>query len=476
MELRGRLNIVIQQAIMGKMEKDAESSGNSMKDFNSSTKIATITIGDYNEKDEFYDPFEHRDKKHANSDVGSLAHLLKSSLGTGILAMPNAIRNGGLIIGGLGTIIIGIICAHCVHILVRSSHVLCKRTKTPKMTYADTAYAAFLCGPKPLRPWANASRIFVNTALCATYVGGACVYIGFIGTTIHQIAEHYSGPNTINKGSMMLTLIPAVVLLGQVRNLKYMVPFSMVANVSMMVGFTATLYFIFRDIKPIDTVDLFSRPAQLPIFFATVVFAIEGIGVVMPVENSMEKPQHFLGCPGVLNITMSIVVTLYAVIGVFGYLAYGAETEAIVTLNLPADDIVGQAVKLLIGLAVLFTYGLQLFVPLEIMWNSIRTKFSHKYEALAETTLRTLIVLLTVGIAVGVQELEAFISLVGAIFFSILGVSIPAIVETISCWDGHLGTFKWRLIKNSILLIFSMMALGFGTWISIEQIIEAYKT
>nr|KAF7420505.1 hypothetical protein H0235_010802 [Vespula pensylvanica] len=467
---------------MGKMEKEAES--NSMKDFNSSTKIAAISVGDYNEKDEFYDPFENRDKKHTNSDLGSLAHLLKSSLGTGILAMPNAIRNGGLIIGGLGTIIIGMICAHCVHILVRSSHILCKRTKTPKMTYAETAYAAFLCGPKILKPWANASKIFVNTALCATYIGGACVYIVFIATTIHQIAEYYNGHNTINKGSLMLALIPAVILLGQIRNLKYMVPFSMVANVSMMVGFSVTLYYIFKDLQPIQNVNMFSETEQLPIFFATVVFAIEGIGVVMPVENSMKTPQHFLGCPGVLNITMTIVVSLYAIIGIFGYLAYGENTKATVTLNIPVQDIkiifisdisLGQVVKLLIGLAVLFTYGLQLFVPLDIMWSAIRTKFSHKYEAVGETTLRAVIVLLTVGVAVGVQELEPFISLVGAIFFSILGISIPVTVETISCWDGHLGTFKWRLIKNVILLIFSMMALIFGSWISIKDIIKVYN-
>ncbi|XP_047358470.1 proton-coupled amino acid transporter-like protein pathetic [Vespa velutina] len=461
---------------MGKMEKEIElSSNDSMKNFSSSTKISTISIGDYNEKDEFYDPFENRDKKHTNSDLGSLAHLLKSSLGTGILAMPNAIRNGGLLIGGLGTIIIGIICAHCVHILVRSSHILCKRTKTPKMTYAETAYAAFLCGPKILRPWANASKIFVNTALCATYIGGSCVYIVFIATTIHQVAEHYNGQNTINKGQLMLALIPAVILLGQIRNLKYMVPFSMVANISMMVGFSVTLYYIFKDIQPIDKVEMFSSTEQLPIFFATVVFAIEGIGVVMPVENSMKTPQHFLGCPGVLNITMTIVVGLYAMIGIFGYLAYGDKTEATVTLNIPVEDILGQVVKLLIGLAVLFTYGLQLYVPLDIMWNAIRTKFSHKYEALGETTLRGLVVLLTVGVAVSVQELEPFISLVGAIFFSILGISIPVMVETISCWDGHLGTFKWRLIKNIMLLIFSLMALIFGSWISIKDIIKAYK-
>lgn len=32
-----------------------------------STKIAGVVIGEYNEKDELYDPFEHRDKKHTNS-------------------------------------------------------------------------------------------------------------------------------------------------------------------------------------------------------------------------------------------------------------------------------------------------------------------------------------------------------------------------------------------------------------------------
>lgn len=50
--------------------------------------------------------------------MGSLAHLLKSSLGTGILAMPMAFKNSGLLFGALGTIIVGFLCTHCVHIFV----------------------------------------------------------------------------------------------------------------------------------------------------------------------------------------------------------------------------------------------------------------------------------------------------------------------------------------------------------------------
>lgn len=165
----------------------------------------------------------------------------------------------------------------------------------------------------------------------------------------------------------ILTLIPALVLLGQVRDLKYMVPFSMLANIFMMSGFAITLYYIFSnvDLHNLTNTKLISSVEQLPRFFATVIFAIEGIGVVssiinirpscvfrifepssnsnyelqvMPVANNMKHPQHFLGCPSVLNITMSIVVSLYAMMGLFGYLAYGEKAQGSITLNLPTEE------------------------------------------------------------------------------------------------------------------------------------------
>lgn len=51
-------------------------------------------------------------------DSGALLHLIKSSLGSGILAMPNAFKNGGLIFGLIGTAAIGALCTHCIYLLV----------------------------------------------------------------------------------------------------------------------------------------------------------------------------------------------------------------------------------------------------------------------------------------------------------------------------------------------------------------------
>lgn len=54
-----------------------------------------------------------------NSDFETLVHLLKCSLGTGILAMPQAFARSGLVTGILATVIVGIIVTYCLHVLVR---------------------------------------------------------------------------------------------------------------------------------------------------------------------------------------------------------------------------------------------------------------------------------------------------------------------------------------------------------------------
>lgn len=135
-----------------------------------------------------------------------------------------------------------------------------------------------------------------------------------------------------------IVVVP-VLLMGQVRTLKYLVPFSMLANIFIVIVFGIVIYYLFNaplnyEDKPLMTENV----KTLPLFFATVIFAMEGIGIVMPVENEMAKPQHFLGCPGVLNTAMFIVVSLYASLGFFGYVRYGDEVKGSITLNLPPED------------------------------------------------------------------------------------------------------------------------------------------
>nr|CAD7424108.1 unnamed protein product [Timema monikensis] len=131
-----------------------------MDDFNSTTKLTDSAKDSkmYTTDKGEYDPFKLRNVEHPNSDLGVFAHLLKGSLGTGILAMPNAFKNAGTVFGMVFTLIIGVVCTHCVHILVHSAHVLSKREKIPSLSYADTAEIAFKSGPPELQRLSTFSR------------------------------------------------------------------------------------------------------------------------------------------------------------------------------------------------------------------------------------------------------------------------------------------------------------------------------
>ena len=51
-------------------------------------------------------------------DLGALLHIVKGSLGAGILAMPFAFKNAGLMLGAVGLLITGIIVTHATAMLV----------------------------------------------------------------------------------------------------------------------------------------------------------------------------------------------------------------------------------------------------------------------------------------------------------------------------------------------------------------------
>lgn len=59
---------------------------------------------------------------------------------------------------------------------------------------------------------------------------------------------------------------------------------------------------------------------------------------VLALEYNMEKPKQFVGLFGLFNIGMAVIMSLYTLVGVFGYLKYGSSIQASITLNLPYDQ------------------------------------------------------------------------------------------------------------------------------------------
>jgi len=201
-----------------------------------------------------------------------------------------------------------------------------------------------------------------------------------------------------------------------------------------------SFYYLVQDLPPVESREYVSWHT-LPQFFSITIFAMEAIGVVMPLENNMKTPQSFLGICGVLTQGMSGVTLIYRPLGFLGYLRYGAGTEESITLNLPIAEWPAQAFKVLISLAEYCTFGLQFFVCLEIVWDGIKEKCK-KRPTSANYVLRTVMVTAAVVLAVAVPKIGPFMGLIGAICFSILRLIFPVVIELIVHWETGFGQYN----------------------------------
>ncbi|KAJ8297436.1 hypothetical protein KUTeg_023967 [Tegillarca granosa] len=383
-----------------------------------------------------------------------MMHLLKGMIGTGILAMPVAVKYAGLMIGPVGILIIGAIAVHCMHQLVASSHTLCKRIKKDTLSYAEVLETAIETGPLKYRSYSVAGRIIVNIFLIITQVSFGCVYIVFVGDNLQQVVESFrSGPGIfVYLSGISLCLIPFTF----VKNLTTLAPFSMFANLLNIVGLIIVLSYIVRDLPSMDSVSSFPTWDKFPLYFGTAVFAFEGIGLVMPLENKMRHPEDFGGWLGVLNLGMTIVICLYTAVGFYGYLRFGDQVLGSVTLNLPQDS-----AKLMFSVSIFISYLLVMYVPFNIIWPAIEQCVTSRKN-------------MSGGCASAVPHLDLLIALVGAFASSSLALIFPPLIEiiTLSVEGEHLS--KLTIIKNILTIILGIVGMVTGTYSAVKEIIQKF--
>lgn len=412
--------------------------------------------------------------ENTTSNMETLMHLLKGNIGTGILALPIAIKHAGLWTGFFGLLVIGTIAVHCMHILVNCSHILCKRSTSLSLDYADVIEICLKTGPPRLRKFAHAARFIVNGFLIFTQFGFCCVYIVFVSTNVQKVVTHFhdEGPN-IQIYELIVTalLIPYVCI----RNLQTLAPFSAFANILTVTGLIITFQYIVQGLPSVSDRPSFSNIEELPLFFGTAVFAVEGISLVLPLENKMKHPQDFGGWFGVLNLGMITTVCLYASIGFYGYLKFGDDIKDSITLSLPDDSWLYLGVRLMFALAIFISYNIQFYVPINILWAKLRHRFSnriiHNY---GEYAFRIVMVLVTYGFAAFVPHLDLLISLIGAFLSTALALIIPAFIEviTLSAEGEHLPCYI--LVKNIFIFLFGIFGCVTGTYAAIKAIVDSF--
>lgn len=201
------------------------------------------------------------------------------------------------------------------------------------MSFAEVAEVAFANGPKWGRRYATFFRVLILQSLFWTYFGTCSAYTVIIANNFKGVIDLHMGQEIDLRVYIAMLLIP-LILLSWVPNLKYLAPVSMVANLFMGIGLAITFYYLVFDLPPLTERPAISSIYTMPQAISIVIFAMEAIGVVMPLENQMKTPQNLVGVCGVLNRGMSGVTLVYILLGFLGYLHFGEHTKDVITLNL----------------------------------------------------------------------------------------------------------------------------------------------
>ncbi|XP_016829640.3 proton-coupled amino acid transporter 1 isoform X1 [Cricetulus griseus] len=360
----------------------------------------------------------------------TLIHLLKGNIGTGLLGLPLAVRNAGILLGPLSLLVIGIVAVHCMGILVKCARHLCLRMNKPFLDYGDTVMYGLECSPSSwIRSHSHWGRHIVDFFLIVTQLGFCCVYFVFLADNFKQACQLQ-----LDQGPLLC--------------------------------FLNTIYqFILQRIPDPHHLPLVASWKTYPLFFGTAVFAFEGIGVVLPLENKMKNSQKF---PCILYLGMTIVTVLYISLGSLGYLQFGAAIKASITLNLP-NCWLYQTVKLLYSIGIFFTYALQFYVAAEIMVPVIVSRVPEHCTLLVDLCVRTAMVCITCVLAILIPRLDLVLSLVGSMSSSALALIIPPLLEVTTFYEEGLSPLT--IAKDVLISIFGFVGFVVGTYESLCELI-----
>lgn len=328
--------------------------------------------------------------------------LLKAFIGTGIMFLPKAFNNGGILFSSLCLLFVAAVSMWAFHLLLKC------RTAVGG-SYGDIGETI-------------AGRRMRNVILASITLS----QLGFVCTGLVFVADNWfsfltavtNGANPL--GTKALIALQAVLLipLSFIRNISKLGAAATLADLFILVGL---LYIWDYDLTALTTrgMDLTVRlfnPSAYTLTIGASIFTFEGIGLIIPIHASMRHPEKF---EPLLGVVMLIITCIFTSVGALCYATFGSRTEIEVINNFPQSSRVVNAVQFTYALAVLIGNPVQLFPAMRILEARIFGHRSGKKDLLTKwkkNAFRSFLVVLCCAVAMGgAANLDRFVALIGSV-------------------------------------------------------------
>ena len=340
-------------------------------------------------------------KAGKGSPTGAALLLLKSFVGTGVLFLPRAFLNGGMLFSNLVLLGVAGLSYYCFVLLVSTRLVV-------EHSFGDMGYHIY----------GNWLRNMINFSLVISQIGFSSAYIVFVSENLQAFVLAVSNCRTnIDIKYMILMQMIIFLPLSLYRNINHIQKLALAADVFILLGLVYLYYF---DILTIvgqrgvaDDIQNFNAK-DWTLFIGTAIFTFEGIGLIIPIQTGMKNPRKF---PKVLGSVMIIITVIFVSMGALSYAAFGSKTKTVIILNMPQDNKFVNGVQFIYSLAILLSTPLQIYPAIEITSQQLfsRTGKYNPYIKWKKNFFRFFMVMICAMLAwAGADDLDKFVSLVGS--------------------------------------------------------------
>lgn len=286
--------------------------------------------------------------------------LFKALVGSGVLFLPRAFYNGGMLFSMITLSLFGLLTFFCYIGLIESKTIL------RLSSFGELGYKTY---GKPLKYCILVSILLSQIGFVTTYIlftaENMIAFLSQYVSTKNNLLSREVLPNWLNRGNLILIQCILLIPLVLIRNLAKLSMVSLISSVFIVIGLLIIFWYsgvnlINNGVGP-NITNFNSNSWTMLIGVAVTSF--EGIGLILPIQSSMSQPEKF---PLVLSISMAIITSIFVGIGTIGYFSFGDKIKSIIILNLPQDQFAVQSILILYSIAVFLSGPLQLFPAIKI--------------------------------------------------------------------------------------------------------------
>jgi proton-coupled amino acid transporter len=377
--------------------------------------------------------------------------LLKAFIGTGIMFLPKAFRNGGILFSSITLVIVSLVSCICFHLLLT-----CR--KQYGGGYGEIGDA--IGGPR--------FRQLVLASIFISQIGFVCAGMIFTAENLYYFLESVTDkPTHMSTNALIALQLVIIIPLAFIRKISKLGPAALLADVFILLGL---IYIYSNTISGLSnhgihpTVRLFN-PQDFTLTLGSAIFTFEGIGLILPIQASMAQPHKF---ERLLYLVMLIITIIFTSVGALCYATYGETTHVEIITNFPRSSKLVNAMQFLYSLAVLIGTPVQLFPPVRIAETTLFGERSGKRSTATKwkkNTLRTALSVACALIAIlGASDLDKFVALIGAF------ACVP-LVYIYPPWLHLKGvaTTRWEQAGDILMMVVGAVAMVYSTSITIAK-------